>query len=77
MPIFSMGSFDLLRPAVSTIIIGMPPTIIWRCIESLVVPAYSVTIDASSSDKRFIKVDLPTLGSPTKTTLAPSLRRLP
>ncbi len=47
------------------------------CNTSLVVPGISVTIDTSSSNKRFMRLDLPTFGWPTITTLIPSRSNAP
>ena len=77
MPIASTGSAVSRNPAVSTIVSGMPAISTRRSTVSRVVPATGVTIAASSRASALSRLDLPTLGRPTRTTVRPSRSRAP
>ncbi len=65
------------RPAVSTTVSGMPAISITRSTGSRVVPGIGVTIAASSRASALSRLDLPTFGSPTSTTVRPSRSSAP
>ena len=64
MPIFSIESLVVLRPAVSKILKTCPLILIFSDKKSLVVPATSETIARSSPTKRLNSELLPALGFP-------------
>ena len=76
-PSVSTGSSVGRRPAVSTMVSGMPWISTWERTASRVVPAIGVTIATSSPASWFSRLDLPTLGRPTSTTVRPSRRSAP
>ena len=61
----------------STIVSGMPWISICDGTASRVVPAIGVTIATASPDSRLRRLDLPTLGRPTRTTAIPSRKSAP
>ena len=77
MPICSTTSSVSRKPAVSTMCTGTPSSAICSRTVSRVVPAMSVTIATSSPASALSRLDLPTLGAPTSTTVMPSRSRLP
>ena len=60
-------------PAVSEMITGIPSKSKWTSMTSLVVPAFSETMAASLLERKFNKLDFPTLGGPIIAILKPSL----
>ena len=76
-PFCSTISFVSRIPAVSTMRNGIPSKAVQCSMRSRVVPAISVTIAPSSPASAFSKLDLPTLGAPTKATVMPSARTTP
>ena len=77
-PIASISSDGVsLIPAVSVITTGTPLISIWAVNTSLVVPGILVTIALSVPDKAFSRLDLPALGAPDRTILAPSFNLIP
>ena len=77
-PSISMESCESTRkPAVSTNSTGTPPRLVFAEIKSRVVPGVFETIARFSLAKQFNKVDLPTFGAPSITTLKPSLIKAP
>ena len=70
-PSSSMGVWGSLKPAVSTRVIGTPPTTRSDVIVSRVVPAMSLVMLLFESNSAFIKVDLPAFVWPQITTLTP------
>ncbi len=77
MPSVSIGSSVGRSPAVSTIVSGMPWISICACTASRVVPAIGVTIATSSPASWLSRLDLPTFGRPTSTTVRPSRSSAP
>ena len=65
------------KPAVSTTRSGIPSTRICSSMVSRVVPGRSVTMALCAPIRRFMRVDLPTLGCPEITAIAPSRMRRP
>ena len=77
MPSVSIGSSVGRKPAVSITVSGMPRISIARSTVSRVVPGIGVTIATSSPARRFSRLDLPTFGAPTRTTVSPSRSSAP
>ena len=77
MPICSTTSSVSRRPAVSMMWTGTPSRVICSRTVSRVVPAMSVTMAISSPAKALSRLDLPTLGAPTRTTFMPSRKIAP
>ena len=76
-PIFSTSSVASLIPAVSISFIGIPFILTNSSIESLVVPANSVTIALSSFRIAFRRDDFPAFGFPIIAVFIPSYNNFP
>ena len=75
-PSFSIVSLVSLIPAVSNIVTGKPSKLNILDTTSLVVPACLLTMETSSSVRKFIKEDLPVFGLPITATLLVSNNNL-